>query len=241
MPRTPVEEMDRSEVAAELERTARRLSEYRAQLGRVSRLYPPDGWGHGMKVSERIDNVSDYRRRLHARARALEPRAEEELYEAPEFAQTLRLIVPDFTEITQELMEYFAGHPDELQHLQWRPFERLLEAVFRNQGFRTELGTGRNDDGVDLRLIEKDTIGRVVTLVQAKRYRSDRPVRLEAVQALSAVVDDQSANRGLLVTTSRFLPGAARFARRQRTRLVLATSEDVSKWCKHAAVMADGG
>jgi hypothetical protein len=45
-------------------------------------------------------------------------------------------------------------------------------------------------------------------------------------------VADQHAKRGLLVTTSRFLPSAQRFARRQNRYLRLATSSDVARWCK---------
>jgi hypothetical protein len=71
----------------------------------------------------------------------------------------------------------------------------------------------------------------LVTLVQAKRYDPKRAIRLEAVAALTAIVDNEKANRGLFVTTSRFLPSARKFARRQNRRIELATSADISKWC----------
>jgi hypothetical protein len=154
------------------------------------------------------------------------------LYDDLVFDQTCGIVIPDFAAITEELIEYFARHPEELQKLDWRKFELLLDAVFRNQGFQTELGPGRGDRGVDLRLVQKDSVGELVTLVQAKRYSKQNPIQLEAVAALYAMVEDQQANRGLFVTTSRYLPVAMQFAAKRSKRLVLATSEDVAKWCR---------
>lgn len=149
-----------------------------------------------------------------------------------EFRWICKLVTPDFSEIYQELFEHFVSHPENLHRLDPRGFECLLESIFRNHGYRTELGPGWADGGVDLRLYQKDTIGEIVTLVQAKRYGQNRSIRLEAVAALNAIVDDEHANRGLFVTTSTFLPSARKFAERQSRRIALATSEDISKWCK---------
>lgn len=154
------------------------------------------------------------------------------LYDDPTFDRTCLIVIPDFEAINNELFAHFAQHPEDLQQLDWRKFEELLEAIFRNQGYRTYLGPGRGDGGIDLRLIQKDSVGELVTLVQAKRYSPQNPVQLEAVAALHAVVDDQQANRGLFVTTSRYLPVAMEFAAKRSQRLVLATSTDVARWCQ---------
>lgn len=153
-------------------------------------------------------------------------------YEDKHFEKKCLIVVPDFNEISFELIEYFSSHPDELHNLHWRKFEELLEAIFRNQGFDTILGTGQNDRGIDLRLISKDSIGEIITLVQAKRYASQNPISLEAVAALSAMVDVEEANRGLFVTTSRYLPSARSFADKKSSKLILSDSSDVSKWCE---------
>lgn len=157
------------------------------------------------------------------------------VWEQPTVRDKCDLLVVDFKEISRELIEYFGKHPDELTRLNWRKFEQLLAAVFKNQGFYTELGPGTGDGGVDIRLIQKDSIGQLVTLVQAKRYSSDNPIKLDIVAALTAIVDDQKAHRGLLVTTSRYLPSAQHFAESQRGRIVLATSADVAAWCRRIA------
>jgi hypothetical protein len=144
-----------------------------------------------------------------------------------------QVFVPDFCEVSRELIEYFASHPEALEVLHWRRFEELIAAIFKNHGYETILGTGSHDQGIDLRLIQKDTIGVLVTLVQVKRYATNNPVGLEAVQALAGAVDAERANRGLLVTSSRFLPGAKAFANKLGSRLVLCEPADVAKWCQH--------
>jgi hypothetical protein len=156
----------------------------------------------------------------------------EEFYSNPDLDPISNLVIVDFEVINSELIEYFAKHPERLRELEWRKFEELLDAIFRNLGYVTELGPGRGDQGIDLRLIRRDPIGDLVTLVQAKRYSSDRPIELEAVAALYGVVENKGANRGLFVTTSRYLPSARQFAGQQSQRLVLADSQDVAHWCR---------
>jgi len=223
------------------ERLAELYKENYSHLGalqRTQRMYPPDGGGHGYRWRERMRKNDELIAELEERVRLSEEEdegeVEVELYSDAHFAQTRIVLVPAFDEITCEVLEYFARNPAELERLHWRKLEELLDSVFRNQGFYTEIGPGNGDDGVDLRLVQKDTIGEIVTLVQAKRYASKYPVHLEAVQALSAVVDHNKANRGLFVTTSRYLPSTQRFAEAQRGKLVLAQSEDVSRWCRKA-------
>jgi len=146
-----------------------------------------------------------------------------------------KLVKPDIAEVYEELFAHFAKRPEDLQRLPAREFEVLLSRIFQGQGFRTEVGPGSGDGGVDVRVWQRDPIGDVLTLVQAKRYASKRSIELEAVSALSGVVEDEKAHRGLFVTTSRFLPSSVNFAARQNGRIVLADSQDVASWCTQAA------
>lgn len=144
------------------------------------------------------------------------------------------IIKPDYTTLYNELFEYFGRNPKKLYNLSPRKLEILVSEVFRNQGFQTELGPGRNDGGIDVKLYQKNDIDQITTLVQIKRYKDTLPIRLESVAALSAIVDDQNADKGLFVTTSRYLPQARSFAARQNQKLTLAKSEDLAEWCNIA-------
>lgn len=141
------------------------------------------------------------------------------------------LIKPNYTSLYEEVFEYFHQKPEVFYRLSPRKFEILISEIFSNQGYRTELGKGQNDGGVDVRLYKKDEIDQIVTLVQVKKYKPDAPIKLEAVSSLAAMVNQENANRGLFITTSRYLPGVIKFAQREKSRLTLANSADVSRWC----------
>jgi len=139
-----------------------------------------------------------------------------------------------------EAFEHFAEHPDSLKKLGWRQFEELLDAIFRNQGFHTELGPGTNDGGVDIRLYQDRAILEVVTVVQAKRY-TDNPIQLEPVAALYGIAGVQDAAHAIFATTSYFQPAAREFARSTTRKLgwptlELADGAKVAEWCSDVAV-----
>ncbi len=141
--------------------------------------------------------------------------------------------------VHSEIYDHFAQHPQQLASLGWRQYEELLDAIFRNQGFHTELGPGSNDGGVDIRLYQSDAVHELVAIVQAKRYR-DRPIALDAVAALCGVAQWHKAPRGILATTSRFLPSAQTWALSTERRLDLPTielagSQRVAEWCASIA------
>jgi Restriction endonuclease len=137
-------------------------------------------------------------------------------------------------ELHSEVFEHFAKYPQDLQRLEWRQFEELLDAIFKNQGFYTELGPGRNDGGVDHRLYQSRSIPELVSLVQAKRYQA--PIQQEAVAALWAHAVIEGAPRALFATTSRFQPAVVKFACSVEQKvglpsLELADNKTIAGWC----------
>lgn len=143
------------------------------------------------------------------------------------------LIKPDFDTLDQELYAHFGKRPDQLKGLNWRDFEKIVAALLESQGYQVELGPGWNDGGIDLKLIQRDPIGDILTLVQVKRYNKIK-IRLEAVQALHGVTMADGAANGMFVTTSAYLPSAERFADRDNVPMTLHTSSDVQQWCVDA-------
>ena len=147
-----------------------------------------------------------------------------------------QLVAADLAEVHREVFDWFAKKSDTLTSLQWREFEELIGAAFTSQGMTVHLGPGQADGGVDLHLVRHAVAGDVITAVQAKSGRT--PVRLHYVQALAAASLAGGADEALFVTTSRYFPGARKWAEQwQRTtghRLQLASSSDVASWCAAA-------
>jgi len=145
-----------------------------------------------------------------------------------------RLAKKNVLSLHSEVFEHFAKRPDDMQRLGWRQFEELLDAIFKNQGFYTELGPGSNDGGVDLRLYQSRAIPEIVTLVQAKRYK--RAIDLQAVAALFGIAVKQQAHKAIFATTSYFLPGVVDWAKSDEHQihwpnLELADRSKIASWC----------
>jgi hypothetical protein len=145
------------------------------------------------------------------------------------------LVQQDTADVYEELYSHFAKRPEDLHRLTWREFETLLFRIFQAQGFTCELGPGSNDGGVDVRVLQRDPLGDILTLVQAKRYAPRNKIDMSAVAALHGVADVEEAQKSIFVTTSDYLPSARKFAGRTRIPMTLATSADVHDWCRNAS------
>ena len=144
------------------------------------------------------------------------------------------LIQGDFDALNSELYEHFGKNSDQLTRLDWRKFEMLITELLQAQGFEAELGPGRADGGIDIRLLQRDPIGDILTLVQVKKYDVKHPIRLQAIQALHGVKEAEDADNSMFVTTSRYLMSAKNFASRDNVQMKLYVSDDVRKWCADA-------
>ena len=144
------------------------------------------------------------------------------------------LIQGDFDALNSELYEHFSKNSDQLTRLDWRKFEMLIAELLQAQGFEAELGPGHADGGVDIRLLQRDPIGDILTLVQVKKYADKNPIRLQAIQALHGVKEAEDADNSIFVTTSRYLMSAKNFAGRDNVQMKLYVSDDVRKWCADA-------
>ncbi len=146
---------------------------------------------------------------------------------------TCRLIEADTADVSGDIYTYFAEHPEDFHRLPHRAFEELVSSVFTARGWKTKIGPGTGDKGVDVRMWLESPLGDSLTLVQAKRYAAHNPIQLEAVAALEAHSKREEAS-GLFITTSRYLPGVHEWASRNKG-LVLADSSDLQAWCQEAS------
>jgi restriction system protein len=54
----------------------------------------------------------------------------------------------------QRFINYLANNFEEIGMVNWRKFEALVAEYFHRKGFEVQLGAGRNDNGVDIRVWE---------------------------------------------------------------------------------------
>ncbi|MFI8964016.1 restriction endonuclease [Streptomyces sp. NPDC053493] len=97
-------------------------------------------------------------------------------------------------------------------------FEGLVAELFRARGLQAVTTRRSNDGGVDVEALDPDPISGGSIIVQVKRYRNTVPP--SAVRDLFGTVQGAGANKGVLVTTSRFGPGSYAFANGKPLTLV---------------------
>lgn len=90
-------------------------------------------------------------------------------------------------------------------------FESLVADLFRAMGMQAVRTQRSNDGGVDVDALDPTPISGGKIVVQVKRYRNLVPP--SAVRDLYGTVQDAGANKGVLVTTSRFGHGSHTFAK----------------------------
>jgi hypothetical protein len=133
--------------------------------------------------------------------------------------------------IDQRFIDYLHAQPGDLSNIHWRQFEYLVGEFFRRSGYDVQVTAPSGDGGIDVRAVRDDGVaGPELVLIQAKRYSDDRPVHIETVKALWSDVDEHSATRGVIATTSTLAPGARAFCQARLYRLTSAERPMIEKW-----------
>jgi len=88
--------------------------------------------------------------------------------------------------------------------LEWQPFERFVEYVFRRAGYATEYTGMQFGPGIDLRLYQGPGLQKLQACVSVKHHKNDDRVTLQEVKEFQQSVRDAGAPRGYLVTNTGF-------------------------------------
>mgnify|MGYP002359321405 CR=1 FL=1 len=104
--------------------------------------------------------------------------------------------------------------------INWREFEKYIEALLKNDGYKTELWPWRNDWGVDI-TAEKENRR---YLIQCKHYGNEQKVTVPQVREFYGVMNHiDSIAKWIYVTTWELTHEAIEFCKQ----------EDIEVWDKH--------
>jgi restriction system protein len=131
--------------------------------------------------------------------------------------------------VNDALIAYLKKHPESIYDLPPRKFEELLADLLTDMGWEVELTPATRDGGKDLLAYFNTGIGRLLCLVETKRYRRERRVGVDLIRTLYGTLCDLQANSAMLVTTSSFTSGARAFQRQHEYQLALRDYADVVK------------
>lgn len=99
---------------------------------------------------------------------------------------------------------------DLLKRIEWKRFEELCAAYFRELGLRAETIRCGADGGVDAKLFRGDAPD-TESIIQCKAWNA-RPVGVKPVRELFGVMAHQKVRRGIFLTTSTYTKEAQEFA-----------------------------
>lgn len=140
------------------------------------------------------------------------------------------LLITDIREINDDLLALLRNDPSAMRKMRPRDFEKLIAELLGRAGYETELTPASNDGGVDIYAAKNDGLGRFLYLVECKRYGEDNPVGVQIVRSLYGVVQQERANGGIVVTSSRFTTGAKAFTSEVKYQMHLHDYINIQKW-----------
>ena len=132
----------------------------------------------------------------------------------------------------QRYIDYLARNFQRIDEINWRKFEGLTGEFFERAGFQVEMGPGRADGGVDIRVWAgtQDMSKPPLILVQCKRQQ--KKVEQVFLKALWADVSDEGAQSGLIVTTSALTPSAETVRKGRQYPIETADRTSLKNWIK---------
>ena len=102
--------------------------------------------------------------------------------------------------------------PEKLYNVNDRDFEVLVADVFKGLGYEVKLTKQTRDGGYDV-IATKCIDGLTyMIIIECKHFRPNHKVNVSLIRQLSAVRDDNKANKALLVTSSFFTRDAQEYA-----------------------------
>jgi restriction system protein len=113
----------------------------------------------------------------------------------------------------QRYVNYLSANFDAVDKINWRKFEGLTGEFFARHGFNVNLGPGRNDGSIDVRVWRQGADGSTPPAILVQCKREKRKVNKVVVKALYADIINERAESGLIVTSTALSPGAEKVCR----------------------------
>ena len=139
--------------------------------------------------------------------------------------------------MSYELTNFLINNPDEIYNLSPRKFEELVAFLFEKMGYQVTLTQQTRDNGVDIYALKKEEIGDILTIVDCKKFKPNRPVGIDIVRNMYGVLNIEKASHGVIATSSYFTSGAKDFQRTFQYQLSIKDHADIIYWMKKINLM----
>jgi len=116
-----------------------------------------------------------------------------------------------------------------------REFEELIATLLEKMGYSVILTPEQKDGGKDILAYLSSELGSLLMLVECKKWRPDRPVRVDVVRGVYGVLAARRAAHATIVTTSHFTKDAYEFRDAVKYQMSLKDIDDVTRWIRRYA------
>ncbi|NER85044.1 MAG: restriction endonuclease [Leptolyngbya sp. SIO1D8] len=117
--------------------------------------------------------------------------------------------------------------------IQPRKFEEFIASILRYEGFEVELTPATRDGRFDILAIKHSAVtGKHTYLIECKRYSRHRKIGIAVVLNLMWVLQQNSATKGLIITTSSFSKDVHREAEQYSNKIMIHNYKSLEKWIK---------
>ena len=144
------------------------------------------------------------------------------------------IVLLDFKEIALAITREITKNPHTLHSLSPRQFEELVAYLMERKGYEVSLTQQSRDGGIDIFAIKKSAFGELLTIVDCKKYASNRPVGVELVRTMYGTLVMEHASHAIVATTSRFTEDAKTAANTYRYQISLKDHVDILNWMKQS-------
>ncbi|HKV39549.1 MAG TPA: restriction endonuclease, partial [Blastocatellia bacterium] len=144
--------------------------------------------------------------------------------------EIVRIAQPQVIQVTDAIITDLKSRPQDVYNLTPRQFEEVIARLLEDRGFTVEVTQRTRDGGKDILAYLDTVVGRMLCLVEAKRYGRGKSVGVELVRNLYGTLCDYRASSAMLVTTSRFSTDAKVFQNRHPYELSLRDYADLVEW-----------
>lgn len=140
----------------------------------------------------------------------------------------------------QRFINYLSENFAKISAINWRKFEGLAAEFFVRRGYEVDIGPGRNDGGIDIRVWKSNSLTSdpPAILVQCKRQKEK--IGKVVVKALWADVIDEFAESGLIVTSSTIAPGADTVRHARAYPIQIADRATLKNWIEELRIPGKG-
>lgn len=132
----------------------------------------------------------------------------------------------------QRFIDYIERNFEQIGNIHWRKFEGLAGEFFAREGFVVDMGPGRNDDGIDLRIFPKDALPDAPPLIIVQCKRQKAKIGKALLKSVYADVLHEKAESGLIVTTSTLSPGTATMREARGYPIEAADRDTLQEWLR---------